>query len=307
MEMVIPQLLLMEILVAQKLIVSFLERNSPCKMTMDFVLLITRLIQKKLPEKMMDAYSKEIRDAEVLLILQQEELGYGIKVPGNTEPQPAPFAVVQNATADTFDLYTCDNLPILGELTADAIKNLPESVDSNGTVIDCAGVGNVDVCYWGYGGTSTGYFGGENNPIQPPPLKLTTEVNDDPSVNFGKPTIGKWAARCIAYDSGKVINQPDNARSDYVFNPLIVVNGAPINENYTCGGTIADGGHYCGPNDCDSRFGKWMTEQEMADNVLTKSKIEGSKQTCESYGICNIIKDAEKAVTRSHFGFTSSL
>ena len=224
---------------------------------------------------------------------------YGIKVPGNTEPQPAPFAVVQNATADTFDLYTCDNLPILGELTADAIKNLPESVDSNGTVIDCAGVGNVDVCYWGYGGTSTGYFGGENNPIQPPPLKLTTEVTDDPSVNFGKPTIGKWAARCIAYDSGKVINQPDNARSDYVFNPFTVVNGAPINENYTCGGTIADGGHYCGPNDCDSRFGKWMTEQEMADNVLTKSKIEGSKQTCESYGICNIIKDAEKAVTRS--------
>ena len=224
---------------------------------------------------------------------------YGIAVPGNSEPQYAPFAVVQNATADTFDLYTCDNLPLKGSLTKDAIKNMPEVVDSHGQPIDCA-VGDTEVCYWAYGvAGSEGYFGGENNPLNPPPLAIETEVVEDPTVNHGKPTIGNWAARCIAYDGGKTINQPDNARSDYKFNPFLVVNGAPINENYTCGGTIADGGHYCGPEDCDDRFGTWMTKQEMADNVLTKSKVEGSKESCESYGLCNIIKNAAGAVTRS--------
>ena len=224
---------------------------------------------------------------------------YGFRVPGSLEPQYAPFAVVQNATADTFDLYTCDNLPLKGTLSTDAIKNLPESVDTHGQVIDCKGVGNADVCFWGYFGKFTGYFGGEINPINPPPLTLDTEVTDDPTVNAGKPTIGKWAARCIAYDSGKVINQADDARSEYKFNPFAVLTGAPINENYTCGGTIAEEGHWCGESDCDDRFGKWMTEQEMADNVLTKSKIEGSKEVCESYGICNIIKDAQEKAPKS--------
>ena len=224
---------------------------------------------------------------------------YGIAVPGSSEPQYAPFAVVQNATADTFDLYTCDNLPLKGSLTKDAIKNMPEKVDSNGVPIDCA-VGDVEVCYWGYGiPGSEGYFGGENNPLNPPPLAIETEIVEDGAVNNGRPSVGKWAGRCISYDSGETINQPDNARSEYKFNPFLIVNGAPINENYTCDGTIPDGGHYCGPKDCDDRYGTWMTKQEMADNVLTQSKVEGSKQTCESYGLCNVIKNAADHTPKS--------
>ena len=42
-----------------------------------------------------------------------------------------------------------------------------------------------------------------------------------------------------------------------------------------------------------------MTKQEMADNVLTQSKVEGSKQTCESYGLCNVIKNAADHAPKS--------
>ena len=222
---------------------------------------------------------------------------YGMASPGNTKPQYAPFAVVKNATADTFDLYTCDGLPLIGDLTEDAIANLPEEVDSHGTPIDCE-ISDTKVCWWSYGNPMTeGYFGGVMNPINPPPLSIVTEVVEDGAVNNGKPTIGQWAARCLAYDTGQVVNQPADARSDYKFNSSVVT-GAAISENYTCGGTIAEGGDWCGEADCDVRLGTWQTKQDMADNALTE-KVEGSKQACESYGLCNVIKDAGFKVTRS--------
>ena len=233
---------------------------------------------------------------------------YGMAVPGSTEPQPAPFAVVKDVTADTFDLYTCDGLPLIGDLSTDAITNLPyghhtdrpnrKEVDSHGNPVGCGVKEGVKVCWWGYGNPMTeGYFGGERNSINPPPLSIVTEVVENGAINNGKPTIGAWAARCIAYDTGQAVNQPAGARSDYKFNSLIVT-GAAISENYTCGGTISDGGHWCGPADCDVRLGTWETKQDMADNVLTQ-KVESSKQACESYGLCNVIKDAGFKVTRS--------
>jgi hypothetical protein len=248
---------------------------------------------------------------------------YGTVESGQGATQYAPFVVVKNATADTFDLYTCDNLPLDGSLSSDAIANLPyghhtdrpnrKEVDSHGTPVGCGVKEGVNVCWWAYGNPmQEGYFGGENNPINPPPLSIFTEVVEDGAVNNGKPTIGAWAARCVAYDTGKGLMQPAKARSDYKFNPFVTVTGAPISENYTCGGTILEGGHWCGStdvipapggdgirDDCDIRLGTWETEQDMADNVLTTAIEEGGKEACESYGLCNVIKNAWQKTTRS--------
>ena len=184
---------------------------------------------------------------------------YGTVIQGK-DPDPAPFFVVQNATIDTFDLYTCDGKPLDGTVT-------------NKINIDTDGCGDEEpqAC-----AKTPGL------PYESEVKEVFKSVQTDKSLGHSIPFIGDFKKRCIDNSVDQTtVTQGANVQSRRLSDDAIITD-APIDEYHTCGGTT----NVCTQSDCKNP-NSWVDKINFEDNKATEPK-EGISQ-CENFGQCTIV------------------
>ena len=194
-------------------------------------------------------------------------------------PPPADFFVAKNVTVDTFDLYTCDKYPVDGTTKhgeIEVVQECPEELGNYHCVKD-AGTPYNDIV-----------------------TAATFSVTKDPDVNFGLATIGEFTPRCVSVIGVDGANEHDKqiyqkGLSNHKHAISIPVEDAPLDALHTCGGLLKDDGHFCTYKDCEgdgvlAAKGRWITEQNLVDNLATEGLVEGS-EACENFGSCKVVQD----------------